>query len=72
MKYPAKFRKNIKICLDNNFDTSGIKGVHLAKELHDLGYSQLYLVSGDMFRPGELPEYLTVLAKGDIGKIKDW
>lgn len=71
-KYPQKYLKDTKICLDNNFDLSTVKGVQLAEELHNMGYTQLYLISGDTFRPGELPEYLTVLAKGDVGKIKDW
>ncbi|MDP3705670.1 MAG: PAS domain-containing protein [Legionellaceae bacterium] len=71
-KYPEKYLKTTKICLDNNFDMSDIKGVQLAQELHDMGYTNLYLISGDSFHRGELPEYLTVLAKGDVGKIKNW
>lgn len=71
-KYPEKYLKDTKICLDNNFDTSSIKGVQLAEELHNMGYTKLYLISGDTFRSGELPTYLTVLSKGDVGIIKDW
>ena len=71
-KFPEKYLKDTRICLDNHFDTSEVKGIHLAKELHDMGYTRLYLVSGDTFRVGELPGYLVVIGKGDIGKIKDW
>ena len=71
-QYPMKYLKSTKICLDNNFDMTHVKGVQVAQELHEMGYSQLYLISGDTFLPGELPEYLTILSKGNIAKIKDW
>ena len=61
----------IHILVEKPLSTT-VKGVELAQELHDKGYTQLYLISGDTFIPGELPEYLTVLEKGDIKRIKDW
>lgn len=71
-QYPEKYLKSTKICLDNNFDTSHVKGVQVAQELHEKGYTQLYLISGDTFLTGELPKYITVLSKGDMIQIKDW
>lgn len=71
-KHPNIYPKHIKICLDQNFDSSSVKGLDLAQELHDSGYTQLYLISGELFAQNELPEYITVLAKEDLGTIKDW
>lgn len=66
----SKYPKNTKICLDHRFDTDDINGIELAQNLHQLGYQHLYLLSGDRFEPGELPEYLTLLLKDDIENIK--
>jgi PAS domain S-box-containing protein len=71
-KYPKRYPKDTKICLDNNFGNSDVNGVELAKELHAMGYTQLYLITGDTFAPGDLPEYLAELGKSGIEKIKDW
>lgn len=66
-----QYPKDIKICIDNNFeDGIDIKGVEIAKKLHELGYHKLYLFSGSAFQPGTLPEYLTSIVKGDPDFIK--
>lgn len=73
LKEIHQFPKDIKICIDNNFDGDvGMNGIEVAAKLHDLGYTQLYLFSGDSFAPGELPDYLTAILKTDpdfVGKI---
>ena len=43
-----------------------IKGLEVAERLHALEFTRLFLVSGDYFAPGALPEYLTFLRKPDI------
>lgn len=71
-RYPHKYPKQTKICLDHHFNSSELKGLDLAQELHQLGYNQLYLISGALFTQGQIPSYISVLAKEDIGTIKDW
>jgi len=71
MKAAARYPKETRIYLDNHFK-AGVRGVKLAKELHELGYHRLYLISGDTFKPGELPDYIKVIRKDDIDNIKDW
>ncbi len=66
----AKYSKDIKIYLDNNFATSSLKGLEIAKQLHEQGYTRLYLLSGDNLKKDEIPAYLTVIRKDDIDNIK--
>lgn len=68
----AKYPKNTRIYLDNNFTMVDEQGVDIAKNLHELGFTRLYLLSGDTFKPGEIPSYLTVILKTEIDKIRDW
>lgn len=66
LKEVTQYSKDTRICMDNDFGGNGqMSGVDLAKSLHALGYSQLYLLSGSTFAPGELPEYLTAVVKSD-------
>lgn len=67
----SSYPKDIKIYLDNNFTSGEINGVDLAKQLHEQGFTHLYLLTGDTFQPGEVPEYLTVIRKDNIEKIKE-
>jgi hypothetical protein len=66
----AKYKKDTKILLDNNFP-SDLRGIDIAKQLHAQGYTQLYLLSGENFQPGEVPDYLTVIMKTDIDRFKE-
>lgn len=52
-----RYAKDTKIYLDNNYDNSWLKGVDIAKELHEQGYTRLYLLSGEAFEKGQLPDY---------------
>lgn len=67
----GSYPKDTLIYLDNNFKSAGVLGIDLARELHALGFTKLYLLSGDVFKPGELPDYLTAIRKDDIEKISD-
>lgn len=67
----ARFPKSTKIYLDNNYDHFYQSGIDIAKELHELGYERLYLLSGDYFAKGELPDYLTAIPKEKIDEMKD-
>ena len=71
LKNIHRYSKTTKIYLDNNYDNSGRKGVDVAQELHEKGYERLYLLSGEIFKEGELPDYLIVLRKDDIEGIEN-
>ena len=52
---PDELKKNIenypkdtRVYLDNHFKSASIKGTDIAKWLHSLGFTRLYLLSGDM------------------------
>ncbi|MBU0744520.1 MAG: PAS domain-containing protein [Gammaproteobacteria bacterium] len=65
LEHLSEYAKNTKICLDNEFHGKQ-EGVELAKQLNKAGYTQLYMLSGKDFKAGEIPNYLTVITKGDI------
>lgn len=64
------YPKDIKIYVDCNFDTTTMSGIEVAKSLHEKGFKRLYLLSGQYFSAGELPEYVTHLQKTDLEAIK--
>jgi PAS domain S-box-containing protein len=67
-KFPKKYPKDIKITLDNDFgpniDTDGFM---MAKQLHEMGFTQLYLLTGYPFGREEFENfpYLKLIMKGD-------
>jgi hypothetical protein len=65
-----KYSKDIKICLDNDFNVPELNGVQLAEKLHNMGFTNLYLVSGKSFFEDTLPSYLKLIDKTDIEAIK--
>ncbi|NNM59442.1 MAG: GHKL domain-containing protein [Legionellales bacterium] len=51
----------IKLCLD--FDLAcPVNGIEVAKKLHEKGFKLIYLASGYDFKPGDVPDYITVLS----------
>ncbi|MCD6045013.1 MAG: Histidine kinase [Gammaproteobacteria bacterium] len=64
-----KYAKNTKIYLDNNYATSKLTGIEVAKKLHEQGYTHLYILSGESAL--EAPSYVTVIGKNEIERIKD-
>jgi len=67
----TKYDKDTKIFLDYNFTTCNISGIELAKKLHTRGYTNLYLISGNVFDKNDIPSYLTVVRKDDIKNLKN-
>jgi hypothetical protein len=68
----TKYSKDTKIILDNyyyteNNETYDIDGITLGKTLHDMGYTRLFLLSGEEF---VVPEYLKLILKSDQVQIK--
>lgn len=66
------YAKNTKIILDNYYyapdgSTYKIDGITLAQQLHDKGFTNLTLLSGENF---DVPDYLHLVLKSDKEKIK--
>jgi len=68
LKNLSNYAKDTIICMDHDFKAQ-IDGIELAKQLNEAGYTKLYLISGKTFEDGEIPEYLTVLLKGDMAAL---
>lgn len=65
-----KFAKNTPICIDNNFGLGiDIKGTQVAERLHELEFTRLFIISGDHFEPGALPDYVTLIKKTNLESL---
>jgi len=71
LKNIAQYSKDTPIFLDNNYSNSTMKGMEIAKQLHEQGYTRLYILSGEVFKQSEIPNYVTVIRKDDIDRIKN-
>lgn len=67
-----QYPKDTKICLDLNFNHSRMNGFYLAEQLNKLGYTRLFMISGEEFGRRKLPPYLTILNKYRIEEIKNY
>ena len=65
----SKYDHNTIMCIDNEFKDSKLSGFDVAKQLHEQGFTRLYLVSGREFERDKVPEYLTTILKDDIDTI---
>ena len=65
MQYP----KDTKIMLDQNYGNSDSNGVQIAQQLHKMGFSRLYLLSGETFTILQTPTYLTTISKTDLDTL---
>jgi len=66
-----QYRKDTKIVLDQNFDNYHRKGTEIAEQLHALGFTRLYLLSGQSLLAVHVPHYLKALHKTDVGALQD-
>jgi DNA-binding response OmpR family regulator len=64
-----QYPKDTKIILDHAFPAP-ITGIDVAKELHQKGYTRLYLLSGDVLDRVTVPDYITVILKSDPDAVK--
>lgn len=67
-----KYKKDIKIFIDQNYDHSSLNGLQIAEILHTLGYQYIYLLSGEDIQSDKIPDYITVIRKIEIEKITDF
>ncbi|MCE3268251.1 MAG: amino acid adenylation protein, partial [Burkholderiales bacterium] len=74
----AQYPRNTKIILDRNYydrEGRGRKflgdGLEVAKKLHEMGYTKLFMVTGDKPGVDMIDGYLKVIFKEDDEKIKE-
>jgi len=60
------YPKHTKVFLDQNYSNYDKKGEHLAEHLRAMGYTRLYLLTGDQALRDQVPEHLNVLIKSDL------
>lgn len=63
-----EYSKDAAVLLDHQFN-GDMNGIELAKYLHEMGYTRLYLFSGRDFNKSDLPSYLNVISKTDVKSI---
>ncbi len=67
----TKYPTDTIILMDNQFERENINGIELARQLHERGFSRLYLFSGsDYSGDTSIPGYLTPILKTDIDAVK--
>lgn len=69
MAHVADYSLDTKIILDNVFPST-LTGIDLAKMLHEKGYKKLYLLTGDVLKWEDIPDYITVILKSDPDAVK--
>lgn len=70
LKQVQLYNKNTRIYLDYHYEQTMIKGLEIARQLHEMGFSQLYLLSGQPLIGDDIPDYLTVIRKDNIEAIQ--
>jgi len=65
LKNVSIYPKNTRISIDYDFK-KGMNGIDLAEQLHNTGYTKLFLVSGKLEIIEKIPRYLTVISKENI------
>lgn len=64
------YSKETNILVGNRFKDGSIMGVDVARQLHELGFNNLYLFSGrDYSGDSSIPGYLTPILKTDIKAV---
>lgn len=66
-----QYDKRTKFLIDNQYSNEGITGIQIAKQMHDLGYINLNLFTGEFFEEDSgIPDYLNVVSKHDEKAIQ--
>ena len=63
-----QFSKSTPICLHDDLGLPELNGRTLAERLHQEGFENLYLISGNHFK--DLPPYLKAISKNEIGNVR--
>ena len=65
----SKYDKDVAMCIDHEFKNSSLNGFDVAKQLHEQGFTKLYLFSGREFEKSEVPDYLIAIQKTDLDAL---
>ena len=65
----SKYDKDAIMCIDHEFKGSKLNGFAVLKQLHEQGFTRLYLFSGREFAKSKVPEYLTAIKLKAVGGI---
>jgi len=65
----SKYDKDTIMLIDHEFKGSKLNGFDVAKQLHEQGFTRLYLFSGRDFEKDMIPDYLSVILKTDIDAL---
>ena len=68
LKDLPRYSKDVKIIMDNGLGAN-ITGLEISKQLNTAGYNNIYLLTGNAFAPGEVPDYITLVPKGDMDAL---
>lgn len=68
LKDLSHYAKNVKIIIDNSLGAN-LTGLEIAKQLHASDYNNIYLITGKVFALGEVPDYITLIPKGDMDAL---
>jgi PAS domain S-box-containing protein len=66
----SQYAKDTKIFLDNNFIKTDLRGLDMAKNLHEQGFTRLYILSGEVLDKTQIPDYVTVIRKDDLDTLQ--
>lgn len=69
LKVAQTYEKSIPIMIDQNYAGLEQKGTEIAARLHEIGFENLYLLTGESVI--KVPDYLTVLLKSDLDALSD-
>lgn len=68
LKDLSRYAKSVKIIIDNSLGAN-LTGLEIAKQLHASDYNNIYLITGKVFALGEIPDYITLIPKGDMDAL---
>jgi hypothetical protein len=73
---PLKFLREFKfypketpVCIDYNLEVPDLQGLLLLEKLYFSGFKNLWLSSGEKFRPEDLPDFVRFIEKHRIHEI---
>ncbi|MEI8055385.1 MAG: PAS domain-containing sensor histidine kinase [bacterium] len=65
----SKYDQNTIIVMDYDLEDEKLNGLDVLKQLHDRGFTKLYLFSGSEIEKGTIPEYVTFIPKSNTDAI---
>ena len=68
LKDLPRYTKDVKIIMDDGLGAN-ITGLEISKQLNTAGYNNIYLLTGNTFALGEVPNYITLVPKGDMSAL---